>query len=120
MPEPESYPKSQARLTAFQQAIAKLGWTVGRNLVIDCRWEISSLERGQVAAAELLGLAPDVILTVATPPTVAAKSATSTIPVVFVGVAEPVSQGIVRGPGASRRQSHRIFEPGADLWREMA
>jgi putative tryptophan/tyrosine transport system substrate-binding protein len=95
MPEPESYAESQARRSAFEQALAKFGWIVGKTLAIDYRWELSNLERARAAAAELLGLAPDVILTVATPPTVAAKSATSTIPVVFVAVAEPVSQGIV-------------------------
>jgi hypothetical protein len=45
MPEPENYPESQARMTAFQQALAKLGWNVGRNLVIDYRCIVASLAR---------------------------------------------------------------------------
>jgi putative ABC transport system substrate-binding protein len=95
MPEPESYPESQTRLTAFQQALSKLGWKVGGNLVIDYRWEISDLERARTATTELLALGPDLILAVATPAARAAKSATRTIPVVFVAVSEPVAQGIV-------------------------
>jgi putative ABC transport system substrate-binding protein len=95
MPEPESYQESQARLAAFQEALTKLGWIVGRNLVIDYRWEVSNPERARAATAELVELAPDLILAVATPAAVAAKTATATTPVVFVAVAEPVSQGIV-------------------------
>ena len=95
MPEPESDPESQARLTAFQQALSKLGWKVGGNLVIDYRWEISDLERARTATTELLALGRDLILAGGTPAARAAKSATSTIPVVFVAVSEPVAQGIV-------------------------
>jgi len=64
MPEPESYPESQARVMAFHQLLSQLGWTVGQTLVIDYRWEISSSERSRSATAEFLGLAPDVILAV--------------------------------------------------------
>jgi hypothetical protein len=62
IPEPENYQESQARLAAFREALTKLGWTPGRNLVIDYHWEVSNLERARAAAAELLALAPDVIL----------------------------------------------------------
>ena len=58
MPEPENYSESQARMTAFQQALAKLGWTVGRNLVIDYRWEISNPERGRRRLRTCLHLIP--------------------------------------------------------------
>jgi ABC-type uncharacterized transport system substrate-binding protein len=95
MPEPESYPESRARMTAFEQALSKLGWTVGQNLMIDYRWEISNFDRGRTATTELLALVPDAILAVATPATLAAKAATGTIPIVFVAVSEPVAQGIV-------------------------
>jgi putative tryptophan/tyrosine transport system substrate-binding protein len=83
------------RLTAFQEALAKLGWTAGRNVVIDYRWEISTLDRARTATAELLGQAPDVILAIATAGARGAKSATGTVPIVFVAVTEPVYQGLV-------------------------
>src|SRR5262245_44972139 len=59
---PENDPSSQRRLVAFQQGLAQLGWTVGRNVRIDWLWNISDDEKAGVAAAELIGLGPDVIL----------------------------------------------------------
>ena len=92
---PESYPESQAWMMAFQQGLSKLGWTIGRNLMIDYRWEISTVDRARTATAELLALTPDAILALGTPAALATKSATGTVPIVFVGVSEPVSRGIV-------------------------
>jgi hypothetical protein len=57
----ENDPQSRGRVTAFQQGLANLGWTVGRNLAIDYRWGVSSDERARAAAAQLLSLAPDLI-----------------------------------------------------------
>jgi putative ABC transport system substrate-binding protein len=54
--------ESQARYTAFVQALAQLGWTVGRNVRIDTRWGASDGDRIRKAATELIALAPDVIL----------------------------------------------------------
>jgi putative tryptophan/tyrosine transport system substrate-binding protein len=92
---PENDPSSQRRVTAFQQELAKLGWTVGRNLQIDYRWAISDDERAKAATAELLALAPDLILANATTAVAAAQQATGTVPIVFAGVSEPVAQGFV-------------------------
>src|SRR6516165_7625095 len=57
----ESDPQSRHRVTAFQQELEKLGWTIGRNLAIDYRWGVSDPERARAVAAELLSLAPDLI-----------------------------------------------------------
>jgi putative ABC transport system substrate-binding protein len=55
-------PESQARLTAFRQALQELGWTDGRNVLIEYRWSAADVDRARKEAAELIALAPDVIL----------------------------------------------------------
>jgi putative tryptophan/tyrosine transport system substrate-binding protein len=81
--------------TAFTQALADLGWIDGRSLRIDLRWGGLDIDRIRALAQELVGLKPDVIVTVATPPTVAVQRETRTIPIVFVNVGDPVASGIV-------------------------
>lgn len=95
MPEAESTAESQARKTAFEQALSELGWKPARTIAIDHRWAVSDLERARAATAELLGLNPNLILAVATPAAKAAQAATRTVPIVFIGVSEPVAQRIV-------------------------
>ena len=96
MPESEGDPESQARVAVFHRRLQELGWTVGRNLRIDYRWAMGDLERTRFDAAELLRLAPDVILAVSSPVLATVQKATRTIPVVFVAVSEPVAQGFVQ------------------------
>ena len=91
----ESDPQSRHRVTAFQQELEKLGWTIGRNLAIDYRWGVSDPERARAVAAELLSLAPDLILANAVPALRGAQQVTRTVPIVFTGVSEPVAQGFV-------------------------
>jgi putative tryptophan/tyrosine transport system substrate-binding protein len=91
----ENDPSSQRRVAAFQQGLAKLGWTVGRNLQIEYRWAISDDETARAATTELLALAPDVILANATTAVAASQRATRAVPIVFTGVSEPVAQGFV-------------------------
>jgi putative ABC transport system substrate-binding protein len=74
----------------------KLGWTLGRNLAIDYRWGIFDVDKARFAAAELLQRAPDVILCAGTPATLAFRQATTTVPIVFAVVSEPVAQGFVQ------------------------
>jgi putative tryptophan/tyrosine transport system substrate-binding protein len=64
---PESDPGSQVHVAAFRQDMEKLGWSAGRNLTINYRWSAFNLDRARVAATELLGLAPDVIVSAGTP-----------------------------------------------------
>ena len=80
---------------AFVQRMRELGWTEGRNLAIAYRWAEGRSERFAEIAAEFVRLKVDVILTHNTLPTLAAKQATSAIPVVFATAGEPVGTGIV-------------------------
>jgi putative ABC transport system substrate-binding protein len=91
----ENDPEWKNRLSALSKALAGLGWTDGRNVRMDLRWYGDDINRIGVLARELVGLRPDIILTGATPPTVAVQRETRTIPIVFAGVADPVASGIV-------------------------
>jgi putative tryptophan/tyrosine transport system substrate-binding protein len=82
-------------LTAFTQALADLGWIDGRNVWMDLRWYGDDIDRIRALALELVGLQPDIILTYATPATVAVQRETRTIPIVFTIVSDPVTSGIV-------------------------
>ena len=88
-------PEAKALLSGFTNGLASLGWIDGRNVRIDVRWAAGSVERMQTLAKELVGLQPDVILANTTPVTAALQRATSTIPIVFVIVADPVGSGFV-------------------------
>jgi putative ABC transport system substrate-binding protein len=81
--------------TAFVQRLRELGWIDGRNLAIEYRWGEGLNERFAQIAAEFVRLKVDVIVTGATPPTIAAKQATSVIPIVFATAGDPVATGIV-------------------------
>jgi putative ABC transport system substrate-binding protein len=87
--------QSQARIAAFQQGLQELKWQEGRNLRLDIRWGAGDIDRIKAYAAELVGLAPDVILATNTPTARALKEATATIPIVFAGLSDPISDGIV-------------------------
>ena len=80
------------RVEAFLQELQRLGWTDGRNLQIEYRWETSDLQK---AAMELVALSPDVILVSTTPALSSMHQATRTVPIVFTQVADPVSAGFV-------------------------
>ena len=92
----ENDPQSKIYLDAFVQALQKLGWTVGRNLRIDIRWTGGDAERARKHAAELVALAPDVILVAGGRTMVPLQQATHTIPIVFVQVADAVGGGFVK------------------------
>jgi putative ABC transport system substrate-binding protein len=91
----ENDPWAKTLLSVFTQALADLGWTVGRNLRIDLRQYGDDINRIRTLAQELVGLQPDIILTDSTPATVAVQRETRTIPVVFVVVSDPIASGIV-------------------------
>jgi putative ABC transport system substrate-binding protein len=88
-------PGGQARLTAFAQGLQQLGWTVGRNVRIETRWGAGDAERYRRYAAELVALAPDVILVAGGSVLAAVQNATRTVPIVFVSVTDPVGAGQV-------------------------
>jgi putative ABC transport system substrate-binding protein len=91
----ESDPEAKARISAFTQALAGLGWTDGRNARMDIRWWGDDINRTRAFAQELAGLQPDIIVTSTTPVTAALQRETRTIPIVFANLSDPVGSGLV-------------------------
>jgi ABC-type uncharacterized transport system substrate-binding protein len=92
----EDDPESVARRPAFEQALKALGWTNGSNLRVDYRWGADDADRVRKLAAEIIALAPDVILTSGNSVLAPLMQATRTIPIVFVQVIDPVGTGFVK------------------------
>ncbi len=88
-------PEGQARLNAFREGLRSLNWVEGVNLDFDVRWSAGDAGRLQRSARELAALAPAAILASATTALVALKEATSTIPIIFAQVTDPVGLGVV-------------------------
>jgi putative tryptophan/tyrosine transport system substrate-binding protein len=88
-------PEGLARVTAFAQGLQELGWRDGRDVRIDYRWAAADAASFHRHAQELLTLGPDVIIATATPSVVALQQVTRTVPIVFVGVTDPVGAGLV-------------------------
>jgi ABC-type uncharacterized transport system substrate-binding protein len=88
-------PESQRRMTAFVQGLQELGWTDGRNVRIDTRWSASDADLGRRYAAELVALAPDVILASGGTVVGALLQASRTVPIVFTLTVDPVGAGFV-------------------------
>ena len=101
----ETDPETPLRAMAFRQALAKLGWSEGRNVVIDFRFGTGGdLNRMRAQAKELIGLTPDVIVAESTPAAVALHQETAAVPIVFLQVANPIGSGLVASlarPGAN-------------------
>jgi putative ABC transport system substrate-binding protein len=87
--------EAQARLGAFLQALALLGWTIGRNVRIDTRWATANAAEVRKHAAELVALAPDVILAHGAGPVGALQQTTRAVPIVFPIAGDPVGAGLV-------------------------
>jgi putative ABC transport system substrate-binding protein len=87
--------EGQMRLSLFVRALQEAGWVDGRNVKIETRWGAGNTDRYRQYAAELVALAPDVILTATTPAVVALQEATRTVPIVFAGVIDPLGSGLV-------------------------
>jgi putative ABC transport system substrate-binding protein len=97
-------PEGQARRAVFLEGLQELGWTDGRNVRIDYRWAAADVDRNRKYAAELVALAPDVILASASTSVAALRQTTRTVPIVFVNVIDPVGAGLVASlarPGGS-------------------
>ena len=109
----EKDPEAQAEIEAFREGLQRLGWTEGRNVVIDVRWASGDVASMQRLAKELMGLQPDVLLAATTPAVNAALHETHAVPIVFTQVTDPVAQGLVASldrPGGNIT-GITIFEP---------
>jgi putative tryptophan/tyrosine transport system substrate-binding protein len=98
-------PEAPARVGAFSQGLAELGWTIGRNVRIDYRWYAGNADAARKYAAELVALAPDVVLASGTVGVTALQQATRSVPIVFTLVADPVGAGFVAS----------LARPGGDV-----
>jgi putative ABC transport system substrate-binding protein len=114
--------ENRGRVSGFTQALADLGWTDGRNVRMDLRSGGADINRIRTLAQELVGSQPDIILVGSTPATVALQRETSTIPIVFAGLGDPVASGIVprlNRPGGNIT-GFALFEPTlAGKWLEL-
>ena len=109
----ENDPETQARLAAFRQTFEQLGWKEGRSVRIDYRFAPASPDQARLLAKELVALHPDVLVGNSTPAAAALLRETRGIPIVFVGVSDPVGSHFVASipqPGGSAT-GFTNFEP---------
>jgi putative tryptophan/tyrosine transport system substrate-binding protein len=115
-------PVGQARIAAFLQGLQELGWTVGRNIRIDYRWSAGNADRTRGYAAELVALAPEVILAPGSASAGPLLQATRAVPIVFVTTVDPVGAGVVESlvrPGGNAT-GFLAFEYGISAkWLEL-
>ncbi len=95
----------QSYLAAFVQGLGQLGWVEGQNLHVDVRWSAGDAALARIYAAQLIGLTPDVIVVNTTTNLIAIRQATTTVPIVFLSVSDPVEQGFVAN----------VAKPGGNL-----
>jgi putative ABC transport system substrate-binding protein len=104
LPSAADDPETLSRITALSQALQELGWTDGRNMRVDFRFGAGNAEQYRKTAAELIALAPDVVVALGSLFVGALQHTTRTVPIVFVNVPDPVGGGIVESlarPGAN-------------------
>jgi putative tryptophan/tyrosine transport system substrate-binding protein len=115
-------PEGQARIAAFTQGLQELRWAIGRNVRIDYRWAAGDAERARKYAAELVALAPDVILAAGGAVVAPLLQASRTVPIVFAQTPDPVGAGFVASlarPGGNAT-GFTIFEFGmGGKWLEL-
>jgi putative ABC transport system substrate-binding protein len=118
----ETEPEAQARLKSFRAGLQQLGWTEGTNIHIDYRFAAGDPERVRSSAAELVRLAPDLILANGTAILSALRQETRSIPIVFVLVPDPVGDGFVESlarPGGNLTGITNFEFPMGGKWVEF-
>jgi putative tryptophan/tyrosine transport system substrate-binding protein len=122
IPFAEGDEEAERRRNAFQRGLEAFSWTNGQNIRIEYRWVGSDPNRIRSYAADIVGLAPDVILANATPVLAAIRQETRTIPIVFVQVIDPVSRGFVKSlaqPGGNVTGFTNFEFPMGGKWVEV-
>src|SRR5712692_7181140 len=115
-------PEVKAWLRAFQEELQRLGWEQDRNVRIEYRSTGSDLNRLRTAAAELVGMTPDVLFTTGSPALVALNRETRSLPIVFVQVSDPVKLGFVASlarPGGNITGFANFEHPIGGKWLDL-
>jgi putative tryptophan/tyrosine transport system substrate-binding protein len=118
----EGDPEAKPRVEALRNGFKDLGWTEGRNIHLDYRWTGGDLDRTRLFAKEIVELKPDVIVVHSTPAVNALRQLTSTTPMVFVLIADPIGSGFVAGlahPGGNLTGFMNVDAPMAGKWLEL-
>jgi ABC-type uncharacterized transport system substrate-binding protein len=114
--------EAKSRVKAFQQGLRDLGWSEPRNIQIDYRFAASNADLIKKYVAEMVSMAPDVIVGNSTPVLAALRQATSSIPIVFAGLNDPVGQGFISSlahPGGNITGFTLIDFPMIGKWLDM-
>jgi putative tryptophan/tyrosine transport system substrate-binding protein len=114
--------ETQGRDESFKNELKRLGWIEGRDLAIDMRLADATPDSFRAYAAELVSLAPDLIVTQSRPSTKAAQAQTKTIPIVFVEVGDPVANGLLRNaarPEGNSTGFSNLFASIGSKWLEL-
>ena len=113
--------EGQARFAAFRESLRSLGWTEGRNIVVEVRWATSA-ESIREFAKELVALQPELILSATTPTTASLRQQTLSIPLVFANVSDPIGNGFVASlsrPGGNTTGFINLEDSMASKWLEL-
>ncbi len=119
---PEGDPEAKAELAAFEQALSKFGWNEGQNIRIDYRFSAGDTGRMATFAKELVAIKPDVMVARSTPVLKALAAETNTIPLVFIGVSDPVGEGFASSlarPGGNVTGFTNVESAMAGKWVEL-
>jgi putative ABC transport system substrate-binding protein len=111
-----------AQLSALREELVKLGWAEGRNLRLEVRFGANDEDRIRASAAEIVGLAPDVIVTSGAAPTAAVQQQTQTIPIVILGAGDVFANGFVKNvahPEGNATGISNLFRSIGSKWVEL-
>ncbi len=118
----ENDPEAGPRVEALEAGLRELDWVKGRNLQLEYRWTAGDLDRTQRFAKEIVELKPDLIVVHSTPAVKALRQLTTSIPMVFVLIADPIESGFVQSlshPGGNITGFMNVDAPMAGKWLEL-